>query len=542
MLNVLKSFPQLLQTPSGWLEALQNGLGTTLAERVLRVLTLATLALGLFLRSRGMLFGEALPFWHDESQWAVFLLTEPLTNLFIRPVGFMALTKGLVAVFGASEWVFRLLPWLGGVGLVLLAPAFARRVVRGHASRFLLVCVLALHPTLIDLTREFKPYALGVTIHAAVLIAALDYVAHRRTRDLTLALSLGFAGVLFAQDVIFLYPPLFSLVAFVAYRDRCWAHLLRIGAAAVATLALLVTLFLMIWSGLDKEGERTYWAHRYDVFHLEESGTSRAAWLARKTGEVLAFPGLRRQHWDGVVANEAEPTVKERVDSWLWIALGGLGVAALVRRRRWAELLLLAGPVLVLVAFNVIGRWPYGAFRTNLFLLAYAAPLAAAAFELVAALSAGLFAALPGMTLVLAPFFFVNQHFHASKESFSQQSYISHAVEYLLNAHGRGYRGGRELVILDTHSCAGFKFYTRYHPAFVERWSSVEDQFRLKCGKKVRRMLLHARDGLERDERVWVIGSSKASLRDLEGRIRGLAVVSKVRLADQHIVMGFESR
>ena len=58
------------------------------------------------------------------------------------------------------------------------------------------------------------------------------------------------------------------------------------------------------------------------------------------------------------------------VGGYAWLGLHGLGLVALLAyRRQW--LLLLGGPLLVSMAFNALSLWPFGAFRSNVFLLAY---------------------------------------------------------------------------------------------------------------------------------------------------------------------------
>ena len=58
------------------------------------------------------------------------------------------------AVFGAAELSYRFLPWLGGIATALLAPVVASRLFSSRAARFLMVVVIALHPSAIDLARD----------------------------------------------------------------------------------------------------------------------------------------------------------------------------------------------------------------------------------------------------------------------------------------------------------------------------------------------------------------------------------------------------
>src|SRR5437762_13922723 len=99
---------------------------------------LGVMALGIGLRARGFLF-STMALWQDEAGWAIRLIDKPLIDNIIRPIGFMAVTRLLVRALGPSETVFRSLPWLAGVGTVLMAPFVARRLFRSSASRLLFV-------------------------------------------------------------------------------------------------------------------------------------------------------------------------------------------------------------------------------------------------------------------------------------------------------------------------------------------------------------------------------------------------------------------
>lgn len=548
----------VMQNPGKSLQALlsllSRGLGRvlgphlTLPERALRVLTVAVLAFGLWLRSRGVVLGATLPLWNDEAQWAVFLETEELTTLFIRPIAFMALTKGLVEVFGHAEWVYRLLPWLGGVVTLLAAPALARRLFSSSYARFFLVCALALHPGAIDLARDFKPYSVALAFHLVMLILALDYVASQRTRALSLVLGFGVAGVLFAQDIIFLYPALFLAIGLAALRAKLGHHVRAIALAAVSTVALLLGLYALIWSNMDADGERSYWGQKYDVFYMPDSerAPSHAHWVARKTGDVLAMPGMRREHWESAAPHdtlESPLPVRAQVDRYLWIGLGVLGVVALVRCRKPYAALLLLGPIAVLLAFNLLGRWPYGSFRTNLFLLAYATPLTAFAFELKV-LATSFLSPLPGLLLVVLPYFTLNRHFHTFKEAFSTSSYFPDSVQRLLDAHEKDKprKPRRELLALDVMSCASWTYYTRYHPRFSPRRGEITRAFRMRCGRSTRQMLMRGRAKVEDGDRMWGIATGAKQRAELDWRLPGLRVITLTRQGDQQIVIGVERR
>ena len=77
------------------------------------------------------------PLWGDEAFLAVsvmtrdFLgLTKPLEYHQIAPVGFLWIELAVIRLLGASEWALRLVPFLAGVGSLLLFWRLATRTLR----------------------------------------------------------------------------------------------------------------------------------------------------------------------------------------------------------------------------------------------------------------------------------------------------------------------------------------------------------------------------------------------------------------------------
>ena len=544
MLNVRKSFAFVPKIAGRWLVLMWGARDAALADRLLRLFTFSVIVLGLYLRCRGVLLGPTLALWNDESQWLVFLKTQPLTDLLIRPIAFMGLTKLLVAVFPPTEFVVRFLPWIGGLIAVVLSPALARRLCETNRAQALVVAAIALHPTAIDLGRDFKPYSLGLALHIAVLILACKYVTRGRSRDLWSVLVVAMLGVLFAQDIIFVYPGLFLTLLAVAWKHSRKRHLLAIVGSAAGTVAILLGLYFMIWRKLDQQGERDYWGERYDVFYIgqPEQG-SHLAWLGRKFGDVLAMPGMRREHWEAAAQPETPLPFDALVNRGLWIGLALLGLVVLLRRRRLHELLLLLGPLLALTLFNAVGRWPFGAFRTNLFLLAYVTPFAAIAFDFRRGQSKWL-AALPALALVVLPFFVFNKHFHAQKTSFSATSNFPEIIDYLLETQGKDYTGRQEYLFMDTRSCADWRYYVRYHPRMAPRLPELEEhRFAIKCGKSTRKQMQRAAAVIGRGDRIWGVATGERQREELDHRLRhGLRTLSARYFGDRHLAIAAERR
>ncbi|HEX7669904.1 MAG TPA: glycosyltransferase family 39 protein, partial [Polyangiaceae bacterium] len=291
-------------------------------ERAELGVTLALVGLGIWLRARGYLFStEAL--WLDEAGWATHLIEDPLASHLIRPIAFMALTKALVGLFGASEAALRALPWAAGLATTLMAPVLARRLFQSAAARLLFVGILALDPAAIDLSKEFKPYSVSLALHAAFLLAVLTYRDSRLPRDLAWALALSVPGVLFAQDAVFAYPGVFVVLGVDAIHRKKWRHLFAVATAALTTIGIIGSLYFFVWRKLDRAGDEAFWGKKYDVFFVppKTGPGDQVGWLSDKYAKLAETAGERNITWSSERWTKTTVTNLKAVDDLLWLTL-----------------------------------------------------------------------------------------------------------------------------------------------------------------------------------------------------------------------------
>jgi hypothetical protein len=489
------------------------------AERAARFATILIVALGIWLRMRGYLF-STIPFWLDESSWAMLLIKKPLIEHLIRPIGFMALSKALASVLSPSETVLRFLPWTAGIATTLMAPFLGARLFRSTAARLLFVSVLALDPAAIDLAKEFKPYSIALAFHTGFLLLTLRYCQRKRTRDLVLVLAtLGFS-ILFAQDAIFAFPGIFLVIGVDALRARRFKHFAATAATAVAAASVIGCLYFFVWSRLNQSKEEAYWGKKYDVFYVPSaSGPNKADWTLGRYAALVETAGSRREVWTS--RRVAPKTLAEltSLDQAVWLALHIAGLAVIARGRRGRDALLFAMPIGIMAAFNWLGFWPFGPFRTNLFTLVYVAAVAAVAFDRKEK-GARFFDFAPVALLVLLPLFAFEKTWHRDKEmlSVTAPSGFPEALETLLRLQGH-HSGRREKIVMDTHGCEPYRFYTKYHPLSKTLGAEIRRNFELRCsGGKDRTLaiLSTARRVLRKEPRVWILATHDGVIQDLD--------------------------
>lgn len=472
---------------------------------------LALLWIGLLLRARGMWLGRTISLWEDEAAWAMWLVDLPLKEHVLRSIGFMAVTKGLVSLFSESERVLRLLPWCAGVGALFVSPFLAKSLFRTQGARLLFVATIALHPAAIDLSKEFKPYSVALLLHLLVLLFVFRYATKLSENDLLAGIGTAFFGMLFSQDLVFTYPMVFGSMALVAYRERKRDHLFTVVAGAVFALGLLLAIRSNVVAKLGSADENVaYWGGKYSVFYLPAEGTSRVGWTAAKLAELASLPGGRRDlwHWSSISA-EALATAR-RADSWVWIAVSAVGSGVLVWQKRYLVLTALTLPILTMSAFNYFGYWPLGAFRTNLFTIAYFSALAAFAVDWVKWPQPLAWQMVPMLSLVVLPFLTIGSASHSRKAAFTANAAFAPAAQALMELQGN--HGRADVLVVDAPSCAPWRYYSHYHPGQPKRKELVR-RFNSKCAKSLPSVLRHVREAVPRaGGRAFVLASGDETI------------------------------
>ncbi len=519
------------------LGAATDGRPTTRALSLEVVATWSLVAAGLVFRARGVLFGSRLEFWNDEASWAMHIFERPLSENVIRPPAFVILSQLSAMAFGYREIGFRLLPWVAGMLTPIVAVFLAQRFLRTAAARLLFVATISLSFNAIDFAKEFKQYSVALLIHLLLPLLAFNWLRSRTQRDLIVVCAVAVASLLFSQDVMFLYPGLFLTLLIEAARRRDKRQLVIVLAGGAAALSLVLGSYFMLWSRIKKDNAEQHWGNRYNVFYLKSQtsrrgsqGDSQLKWFAGKYQQMAAMPNTRRDQWDDKVLSEPTLEKAREVDRWLWTGLHVAGLLLLFRARRVPELLMFWSPVLAMSAANFAGRWPTGAFRTNLFLLAGMTAIACCALEWGRPSVARLRSLLPAFALLVAPLLLLESDYHSHKPGVYSAG--------VLNLLGRLQRdrgpvgAGKEPLYMDTQACQPFIYYTRYHPSGKALWKELEPRVKPECGR-VSRKLAQSAVKLERGERAWFILVNKTrmpkQLRVVEQTRRNVHTLYQVR-------------
>ena len=344
---------------------------------------IALLAAGFFVRGWGVL-PVALDFWADEAWWATLLNTGEYAEFGFRPFGYMWLCRALLDL-GDSELALRLPSLLAGCATLVCLWKSAELTCRSRAAILFVLVVAVFHPKLIVFSKEFKPYAVEVFVFSALTMWTLLCLRRPRGRvGLTAAACMALP---FCYPVVFLYPGIAlalwgeRLEILRRFSARQWVYLM------LAVLPAAVWIHFYLYERLGAGASRQLWGAKYGVFSIDHGLLDGIAWYGAKTWALVTLPG----GLDGLPA-------------WATTLFGVgfvAGVAILIAGRRLRELALLATPLVAAAAANLLGYWPYGAFRANLFLVPGAILTTALAVDWVADRGPGRWAAYGSVAAIL---------------------------------------------------------------------------------------------------------------------------------------------
>lgn len=538
--------PRMLDRVRNWWASRS---GASRLDNAYELAMLATLVLGTYLRAYGWLV-QKTTFWLDEALWASRLLHQPLLSLGIRPIGFVGATRIFTQLFGAREIPFRILPALGGIGALLLMPYVASRLIANRWLRVALLLLFAIHPALIDYCNEFKPYSWEVLVHLVPIALYLRFQETQDRRWFFALLAYLPVGFLFAYNLALTFPGLLLLCLWIAWRSpqrKQWVAATVISGVLCAGAG--ATMFKLSLNKVTKE-ERTesYWGKKYDVFYEKTEPRTRVAWTVEKLNDMASFVNLQRNYWTGV--NERAAAEIGAADYLFWMCLTYAGVLVLSRKRRDMLVVLLA-PLGVMVLGNLAGKWPLGAFRTNLFVLTYAFPLPFVALDyLINSRQRAVVLASLMATLTFIPDFKFGFDWKGHKGAFTRDFYEREVLAELYQQRKAQLAKDPELprarLYVELHSLYPLQFYLHDHPDTQKQYEKFfEDNFivdRTGTGAQKKLLLQRVRSDMAR-QGFFIVNSSRRESENLEGAAGRSPNKTTVKdIKDEHLVIFVEPR
>jgi hypothetical protein len=324
------------------------------------------------------------PLWEDECFLSVNLidrdfvgLLQPLSYHQVAPVFFMWVQLAVVKVLGFNEMSLRLVPFLAGLGSILLFWRLACQCLTG-LPRLLAVAVFCVTYASIRYSAEAKPYGIDLFVALVLITLTVHWLLRPgRTAWLwALAAAIPLAVGL-SYPAVMLGGGLCLAIAWVVWRQRRWESVLPWAVYTVALLASFAGMYFLCIRGqssAELDAMRGMWQEHFPPFtgpiepssplaglhaFMEEhcpllTGPADFAYwmLHTHTGDLLSYPIGGSPHQSSLA-------------TICWLA----ALVALTRRKQGAFLLLCLAPLAVTFVAALLRRFPYGGhIRLNLWL------------------------------------------------------------------------------------------------------------------------------------------------------------------------------
>jgi hypothetical protein len=142
------------------------------------------------------------------------------------------------------------------------------------------------------------------------------------------------------------------------------------------------------------------------------------------------------------------------------------------------------------MAFNVLSLWPFGASRSNVFLLAYLVLIPMFSLEVLLAAPVAIvrLAGALGSALLLVANLSTGFEPHIRKHFFSTQTEMASLVARMTTVRAQqpfGLRRRATPVVLDSYSCAPFIFEARYNDSAKREVGSFLKDIDVRCMSSV---------------------------------------------------------
>lgn len=446
------------------------------ADRQVPLLLLAVfLVLGAWARVTAA--GNSASLWFDEAWRIVSLLdAESLLRQTVSPPNAIdppafSLAIALLAKLHDTELVLRLSAIVPGVLAILLAWLVGRRLFTGRWPALLAAFLVAFAPWTTIFAKELKPYSLGLMVHLLALAAILGWRRAPSTRSTLRFAALMVLLLFFSPNIVFAFPGAAILLVAEAlrHRDRRLART-ALGSVAAMGGASIVYYVLLLRGNIATGGLDNL--TRYWASHFCPGGSipAAAAWFTRRylaLYEKIAFS-------DHAIFEGAGGTLALVYPA---MALAG---AALVLHRDRRRLLLLAClfilPPLVMVPFNLLGLWPFGALRMNLFLVAYVVFPPLFLLDEIRLRLPGAGNVLPAALAVAA---LISLQFPVAFEAYAGRRVIQReSGEALLNLAHAPLRETPVPLLINRTGNPSFRYYTQYNRTVSRRFGERGQAFR----------------------------------------------------------------
>jgi hypothetical protein len=480
------------------------------------ILCSAVIFAGILFRSLGI----TLDFWGDEAWLATRLSTEPLHSMFERPIGYLWLCKQIGDLTN-NNLFYRLPSYLAGIGTIIIIFLAAKSLYKHYLTVLVVLFLVALHPKLIVFAKEFKPYSVEVFIHSGVLYWAWLCIKNGKASSTFIVTTT--VACLFSYNLVFLYPGLVlalyskqlkeKLKITIDFLKNKSEYRFLFVVSFIFFIVAVVFIIDPLFSSVSQR--RSFWGNKYNVFPISLEYWEFAKWYFIKTWELINMAGELRGKFSALT----------QVFSWFFFSTYITGIIILVRKRQYPLLYLLCGTLLCTLLANLLWLWPYGAFRTNIFLIP--------STLLIFGYGLDWFFSLPkiriiwGGVMIIALINFssiaLNTHKFKHADDWAPSPQLSEVLNEIQDRYKNNKQFNSNIIIADWHSWRPIRYYLITDPAGKINYREIRENVVLVRGPlndqdRLRQYITEEYAQSESNKnltRVWVVVTKLTSFKTL---------------------------
>lgn len=170
-------------------------------------------ALGFFLRLKLLIANPS--FWDDECSLAWNVLHKNYTDFFsvlnfvqVAPPFFMIMAKFFTKLFGESDFVLRLTPFIFGIASMFVFLSISKHIFKNKSSIIISNFLFTINQTLINYSSEFKHYSCDVFFTLLIIYLFLNIL----TENINLRRNIIYSFI-FVFSIWFSFVSVFSIMA-----------------------------------------------------------------------------------------------------------------------------------------------------------------------------------------------------------------------------------------------------------------------------------------------------------------------------------------
>ncbi|EDN70271.1 conserved hypothetical protein, membrane [Beggiatoa sp. PS] len=268
-------------------------------ETFFRWLPWLIIAFGFILRLDQYLFNRSL--WLDEAFFVVNVVERTFLGLFdapleysshIMPPGVLVMAKLSITLFGNSDLVLRLFPFICGTVSLVLFYYLAKAYISAAAVPIALF-FFAISEALIFYSSEFKQYSSDVMIVIALFLLANYIRTHSLTFERMLLLAVaGMVAVWFSHTSVFILATIGIYIALPYLLNKQWKSLIDLVAIYWLWVFNFVLLFFLI---VQVDAPTNQWMHQFwtleNAFMPSPFSLEAIHWLHHNFFSILEEPG-----------------------------------------------------------------------------------------------------------------------------------------------------------------------------------------------------------------------------------------------------------